>query len=92
MTEQQIQKKITTYLEQKEAYVVKVISASKSGVPDILCCYNGIFIGIEVKKPSTKDNVSKLQQYNLDKIKLAGGVSIVAWEVKQVEELLIVIS
>jgi len=34
-SEQDIQRKIIKYLEAKGAYVVKVISASKSGVPDI---------------------------------------------------------
>ena len=85
MTEQQIQKKIIQYLEQEGYYVVKVISASKSGVPDILTCIEGRFVGIEVKKPETKTNVSKLQEYNLDKINEAGGVSTVAWEVEQVK-------
>ena len=87
-SEQQIQTKIKTVLEKRGAYVVKVISATKAGVPDILCCYNGRFIGIEVKRPSTKANVSKLQQYNLQKIIDCGGVSLVAWEPEQVEELL----
>jgi Holliday junction resolvase len=88
MTEQQIQKKITTYLESQGCYIVKVISASKAGVPDILGCYEGIFFGIEVKTPKTRSNVSKLQEYNLDKIVSAGGQSLVAWEVEQIEEFL----
>jgi len=87
-TEQQIQKKITTYLEKEGCYVVKVISATKSGVPDILGCYEGVFFGIEVKTPKTKNNVSKLQEYNLDKIQESGGHSLVAWEVEQVEDFI----
>lgn len=86
--EKVIQSKIKNYLESKGAYVVKVIQATKSGVPDLLVCYKGLFIGIEVKKPSTKNNVSKLQQHNLNLIKLADGVSIVAWELDMVVELL----
>lgn len=88
MTEQQIQKKIITYLEKEGCYVVKVMSASKSGVPDILGCYEGVFFGIEVKTPTTSNNVSKLQEYNLDKIIESGGHSLVAWNVEQVEEFL----
>lgn len=87
-TEQQIQKKITTYLEKQNCYIVKVISASKAGVPDIIGCYEGIFFGIEVKKPETQTNVSKLQQYNLDMIEECGGKSMVAWSVEQVEVFL----
>ena len=86
--EKVIQSKIKTYLESKGAYVVKVIQATKSGVPDLLVCYKGLFIGIEVKKPSTKNNVSKLQQHNLNLIRIADGVGIVAWELDRVVELL----
>ena len=88
MKEQSIQRKIIKYLESKGAYVVKVISASKSGVPDILFCYEGVFAAIEVKTPTTKGNVSKLQQYNIDKIHECGGQAIVAWTLDQVEDFL----
>lgn len=87
-TEQQIQKKITTYLESQGCYIVKVISASKAGVPDIIGCYEECFFGIEVKTPGTKNNISKLQEYNLDKIRQAGGHSLVAWNVEQVEDFI----
>lgn len=88
MTEQQIQRKIIKYLDEKGAYVVKVISATKAGVPDILCCYKGKFIGIEVKTPTTRKNTSALQDYNLNKIKSSGGLSLVAWNVPMIEEVL----
>lgn len=86
--ESKIQKKIITYLEQEGCYIVKVISATKSGVPDIIGCYEGIFFGIEVKTTTTKGNVSKLQEYNLDKIVSSGGHSLVAWELEQVEDFI----
>lgn len=87
-TEQDIQRKILKYLETKHIYVVKVISASKAGVPDILCCYQGKFLAIEVKTPNTRHNTSELQKYNISKIIGAGGKAIVAWDVKQVEEFI----
>ena len=97
MTEQQIQKNIIKCLEDNKCYTVKVIAASKSGVPDIISCVPtiitadmvgttiGVFAAVEVKTPSTSKNVSKLQEYNLKKITEAGGKSLVAWEVKQVK-------
>jgi len=88
MSEQQIQKKIIKYLEGEGAYVVKVISASKAGVPDLLVCYEGHFIGIEVKTPLKRTNVSPLQEYNLDRIEECGGDILVAWSVEQVKEML----
>lgn len=91
MKEQDFQKKITNELEKRGAYVIKVVAASKKGVPDIIACYKGHFIGIEVKTPTTRSNVSKLQDYNLDKIALAGGLSGVAVHVEDIEPFLKVI-
>ena len=85
MKEQDIQRKIIKYLESVGAYVVKVVASNKSGTPDILACYKGIFLAIEVKKPETKTNVSELQIYNINRIKQCGGIAIVAWELSQVE-------
>ena len=91
MKEQDFQKKITKYLESQGAYVVKVITASKKGVPDILACYKGRMIGCEVKTPTTMKNTSELQKYNLAKIKEAGGLSLVACSIEQVEPYLLLI-
>jgi len=88
MSEQHIQKKILDYLKSRGCYTVKVISASKSGVPDILGCYEGVFFAIEVKTPKTRNKVSKLQAYNLDMVLDAGGHSLVAWELEQVEDFI----
>jgi len=85
MKEQDIQRKIIKYLESVGAYVVKVVASNKSGTPDILACYRGIFLAIEVKRPETKTNVSELQEYNIKKIKEAGGVAIVSWDLDTVK-------
>lgn len=83
-SEQQIQTKIKDWLENNGAYVVKVVQATKAGVPDLLVCYKGMFIGIEVKRLSTKNNVSKLQRHNLNLIQAAEGKTIVAWDLDMV--------
>ena len=88
VTEQQIQKKIYDFLIAEGCYVVKVISASKSGVPDLIGCYEGKFFAIEVKTPGTRNNVSKLQEYNIDKIYEAGGQGIVKWDLVGLQEFL----
>jgi len=46
-----------------------------SGVPDIVACYNGKFIGIECKAKGNKP--TKLQLKHLNDITLAGGMSLV---------------
>lgn len=88
MSEQQIQKKIITKLEANGCYVVKVVSASKTGVPDILGCYGGVFFAIEVKTPATRNKTTKLQDYNIDKVIETGGHATVMWDAEQVEDFL----
>lgn len=58
----------------------------KAGVPDILACINGRFIGIEVKRPGGV--VAPLQNYNVDEINKAGGAAFVAYSVEDVEQQL----
>lgn len=86
--ESAIQRKIIKYLEQEGAYVVKVVSANKSGVPDIIGCFEGLFFAIEVKTPETKGNISPLQEHNINKVEESFGTAIVAWELSQVETML----
>lgn len=50
---------------------------SPSGIPDIIACINGRFVGIEVKKDSGK--VSKLQERNIRLINNANGVGIILY-------------
>lgn len=88
MKEQTIQHNIIKFLESNGYYVVKVIQASKAGVPDLLACVNGRFVALEVKKPDTVKNTSKLQVYNLNKIKESGGNGYVVSSVKEVEGIL----
>ena len=44
-----------------------------SGVPDIICCYKGHFLGLEAKLPGGK--LTELQKRALDKINRAGGIA-----------------
>ena len=43
-----------------------------SGIPDIICCYKGRFLGLEAKLPRGK--LTALQRRALDKINAAGGI------------------
>ena len=57
-----------------------------SGLPDIICCYCGRFVGLEVKTPDGK--VTKLQEVALAKIQSAGGVSAVVRSVDEVKTII----
>jgi hypothetical protein len=56
------------------------------GIPDLLVCYRGFFIGIEVKQPSGK--LRPIQRKVLNEIFAAGGVAAVVTTVGQVARLL----
>lgn len=50
----------------------------RSGIPDIICCVNGRFLAIECKAGGNKP--TPLQVREIENIRLAGGVAIVANE------------
>lgn len=57
--------------EEYKAYVVKVVSASRAGVGDILCCINGVFYLFEIK--GRNDSERALQRENINRVIQAGG-------------------
>lgn len=57
-----------------------------AGIPDLLCCWRGTFIGLEVKMPG--EEPSKVQIVNLERIRKAGGVAEVVTSVEEVEAIL----
>lgn len=87
MSEQQIQAKIIKHLEKNGYYVVKIITANKRGVPDILFMKDGKFCAIEVKDKGKKSKVTELQKFHIDLINNTGGTAIVADCIEDVEEV-----
>lgn len=83
--EKRIENSIKQWLETNNHWLIKVqggVNAPSSGVPDILACINGYFVGIEVK---TKTGiVSEIQKYQIDRIIKSGGVAFVATSLEQV--------
>lgn len=74
-SEKTFENKVKLYLKQKGAYFIKTHGDrfSKVGVPDLIVCYKGLFIGIELKASNGK--ASELQLYNLREIEKSGGIS-----------------
>jgi hypothetical protein len=50
----------------------------RSGLPDIICSINGIFVGIEVKDVGKENTLTKIQQHNLDVINESGGIAFMS--------------
>ena len=55
-------------------------------LPDIICCYRGRFVGLEVKTPSGK--LTKLQEITLQRIQAAKGQAFKVTSVEEVKEIL----
>lgn len=77
--EKTFENKVKRFLESSGAWFVKFFANSytKSGIPDILACVNGYFVGIEVKAQNGRP--SELQLHNVKKIREAGGFAIVLY-------------
>ena len=77
MTEKTFQSKLIKLIEKNNGYVVKFNASaiSKIGVPDLLACINGKFVGLEVKKENGKP--SEIQLWNIEQIKKSGGIAMV---------------
>jgi hypothetical protein len=85
--ESKIQRQILDYLDTVPClYVIKVITASTRGVPDLVICYRGRFIGLEVK--STLNKATQIQMWNLLRITGAGGIGAVVRSVNDVKLIL----
>lgn len=77
--EKKFETKIKRYLDSIDAWEVKFFANSytKAGIPDLLCCVNGYFVGIEVKAEDGRP--SALQLHNIRKIREAGGFAFVVY-------------
>ncbi len=77
-------KKIKSILERKYGGLwIKVHGGpyQQAGIPDLLGCLDGRFIGLEVKIPERKNTLTKLQEQTLNEINLAGGIAEVVTSV-----------
>jgi Holliday junction resolvase len=58
------------------------------GIPDIICCYKGMFLAIETKAPGKRTNTTPNQERVIEAIRGAGGWAIVVDNVNQLEEFI----
>lgn len=77
--EKNFENKVKRFLESRDCWYVKFFAnrMTKAGVPDLLCCVNGYFVGVEIK--ASKGKPSPLQLWNRDLIRESGGVAIVLY-------------
>lgn len=78
--EKNFENKVKQFLESKGCYFFKYWGGgqfTKAGIPDIICCHNGYFVGIEIKAKNGKP--SPLQIHNLKKIDESGGYGVLLY-------------
>jgi len=75
--EAKVKKKVVAELKARGAYYFYPVTGGygSSGVPDVVACYRGVFVGIECK--AGKNKPTDLQKRNLDAISRCGGVALV---------------
>jgi len=75
--EAKVKKKVTNILKELNAYYFYPVTGGfgKSGVPDIIVCYEGKFFGIECKAGGNKPTA--LQEKQIKAINDSGGVAFV---------------
>ena len=66
---------IKKYLDSIDAWYFCPYMAGfgKSGVPDIIACIDGIFVGVEVKREGKEP--TPIQQRRIEEIEAAGGIA-----------------
>ena len=77
--EKSFENKVKKFLKEQNCWVLKTWSngVQRSGVPDLLVCCNGYFVGVELK--ATHGKPSELQIWNIEKIIYAGGFAFLLY-------------
>lgn len=84
--ESSIQTAINKLLTEKGWFVVKIMMASKNGIPDLMAIKNGRTIFIEVKNEIGK--LSKIQEYRIKEMQQHGAEVIVARSKEEIKPYL----
>ena len=92
--EKRFENQVKRYLDSIGAWYLKTISNGyqRAGIPDLLICYKGRFLGVELK--AKKGKATPLQEYELKQIRQSGGLAFVlypddfVWLKKLMEEII----
>lgn len=87
--EARISRAILTALKSAGVFAFKVHGGpmQMAGIPDILACVEGVYVGLEVKTPHKRSNTSPRQEYVHGLIKQAGGAVRVVCSVPEAMEI-----
>jgi len=83
-TEKQFENKVKSWLHQlqKEGQPIKFIKIwgggfQKAGIPDLICCINGIYVEVELK--ASNGRPTDLQEHNIKLTNSANGIGMILY-------------
>lgn len=79
MKEKEFEYRVKSFLKEQHCWVLKTWSngIQRDGVPDLLVCCNGYFLGVELK--NEVGTPSPLQLWNIEQIREADGIGLVLY-------------
>lgn len=93
ISEAKVKKEMLEYIKGLEkqgiAFLIPFVESttSRGGIPDIICCYRGIFCAFEVKKPIDSYGATERQKIIIRKIIKSGGIAEVVDNVENVKTI-----
>jgi Holliday junction resolvase len=86
LSEKTLQRQILEYLKTVcGCWCIKTVVTNERGVPDILVCYHGRFLALEVKSMEGRPSILQLAQ--MRRINSAGGVAYVVKSLEDVKHI-----
>lgn len=88
--EGRVKQAVKKWLSDREIYYYMPVSygMGRNGAPDLICCYQGRFLGIECKAPGKRRDVTPNQIRELTAIKKAGGIVLIVDDVSLLDAAL----
>lgn len=88
--ESKLSRNIQTRLRELGVFCFKVHGSEhmQAGLPDIIACVDGRFVGMETKMPAERTNLSRIQRHIQLQIQKAGGESYVVCSANEAEALI----
>jgi hypothetical protein len=90
--EKEVQTDIIKAVRAANGYVIKVLRGNSNGIPDLIICLDGVFIGCEVKAEKHRNNpenqMSAWQHKHKKMIQDANGLFICAASLEQFRDFL----
>ena len=87
--ESDFQKDVIKFLKEQDIWFYRTQMGQQSGLPDIIACVNGMFVGLELKREDGKGRLTLQQAKVLEDINDSGGAAFEVSSMKEVENIIL---